>query len=62
MERLPVHTDRIFGEFYYFSEFPLGHLSNPLVQNPDYLKEKLYLRLDSLCLPDRGTSENVSED
>ncbi|XP_055342200.1 phosphatidylinositol transfer protein alpha isoform-like [Paramacrobiotus metropolitanus] len=27
--------------------------------NPEFLKEKLSLRLDSICAPDRGTSENI---
>jgi len=31
-----------------------------LFQNPDYMQEKFVIKIESLHLPDRGTTENVS--
>jgi len=39
-----------------------GSLSHNMVlfQNPDYMQEKFIIKIETLHLPDRGTTENVS--
>ena len=30
------------------------------LQNPDYMKDGFFIKIESLHLPDKGTTENVS--
>jgi len=38
----------------------MSYVNLALFQNPDYMQEKFIIKIESLHLPDPGTTENVS--
>ncbi len=32
-----------------------------MLQNPDYMKDNFYIKIETMHLPDRGQNQNVSE-
>jgi len=39
----------------------IRYVNLALFQNPDYMQEKFIIKIESLHLPDCGTTENVSD-
>lgn len=37
----------------------MSTVSKRLFQNPDYMKENFFVKIESIHLPDRGTTENA---